>query len=299
LPIQVVNDGVEHGLAWKICDAFVTLSIMTSTKWTAPRIRALKGKHKIAMLTAGDFTTARMLDEAGIPCVLVGDSLGMTMLGYESTLPVTLEQMLHHTAAVVRGAKNALVITDLPFMSYQASIEQAMLSAGQCLKVAGADAVKLEGGVVRAPTIEALVDNGIPVLGHIGILPQSVKSVGGYRVRGKTQSDAKLLLEEAIAVAEAGAFAVVLEGMPPDVASEITATIDIPTIGIGAGPACDGQVLVVSDLLGLTGGHVPKFAKQYAKLGDEMRQAFMAYRREVEAGAFPSEEFTYRSDERA
>lgn len=268
---------------------------MNSSKWTAPRIRALKGKQKIAMLTAGDFTTARIIDEAGIPCALVGDSLGMTMLGYDSTLPVTLEQMLHHTAAVVRGAKNALVITDLPFMSYQASIEQALLSAGRCIKEAGADAVKLEGGAVRAPTIQALVDNGIPVLGHIGILPQSVKSAGGYRLRGKTVSDAKLLLEEAHAVAEAGAFAVVLEGMPPDVAGDITAAIDIPTIGIGAGPSCDGQVLVVSDLLGLTAGHVPKFAKPYAQLSSAMLQAFMAYRRDVETGAFPSAEYTYRS----
>ncbi len=272
---------------------------MSSTKWTAPRVRALKGKQKIAMLTAGDFTTARLMDEAGIPCVLVGDSLGMTMLGYDSTLPVTLDQMLHHTAAVVRGSKNALVITDLPFMSYQASIEQAMLSAGRCIKEAGADAVKLEGGAVRAPTIEALVDNGIPVLGHIGILPQSVKSAGGYRVRGKTQADAKLLLGEAAAVANAGAFAVVLEGMPPDVAAQITAAIDIPTIGIGAGPACDGQVLVVSDMLGLTGGHVPKFAKSYAHLSETILQAFLAYRREVETGAFPSDEFTYRSTDGA
>ena len=184
-------------------------------------------------------------------------------------------------------------------MSYQASIEQAMLSAGRCLKEAGADAVKLEGGLVRAPTIAALVDNGIPVLGHIGILPQSVKSAGGYRVRGKTESDAKQLLEEAVAVSEAGAFAVVLEGMPPDVAAEITAAIEIPTIGIGAGAACDGQVLVVSDMLGLTGGHVPKFAKQYATLSGTMMQAFMAYRREVETGAFPSDEYVYRSRENA
>lgn len=272
---------------------------MSSTKWTAPRIRVLKGKQKIAMLTAGDFTTARLLDDAGIPCVLVGDSLGMTMLGFDSTLPVTLEQMLHHTAAVARGAKNALVITDLPFMSYQASIEQALLSAGRCIKEAGADAVKLEGGMVRVPTIEALVENGIPVLGHIGILPQSVKSAGGYRVRGKTADDARLLREEAVAVAQAGVFAVVLEGMPPDVAAEITGAIDIPTIGIGAGPSCDGQVLVVSDLLGLTGGHVPKFARQYAKLSETMTQAFMAYRRDVETGAFPSEEFTYRGGDRA
>jgi len=272
---------------------------MTNTKWTVPRVRALKGKQKIAMLTAGDYTTARLMDEAGIPCILVGDSLGMTMLGYESTLPVTLAQILHHTAAVVRGVKNAMVITDLPFMTYQASIEQALLSAGRALKKAGADAVKIEGGAVRVDTIRALVSNGIPVLGHIGILPQSVKASGGYRVQGKTESDAQRLLDDAKAVAAAGAFAIVLEGMPSDVAGEITAAIDIPTIGIGAGAECDGQVLVVHDLLGLTTGHVPKFAKQYAKLGEAMSRAFAEYRSEVENGDFPSNEFTYKSGERS
>ncbi|HMP88936.1 MAG TPA: 3-methyl-2-oxobutanoate hydroxymethyltransferase [Kiritimatiellia bacterium] len=272
---------------------------MTNIKWTAPRIRALKGKQKIAMLTAGDFTFSRLLDEAGIPCILVGDSLGMTMLGYDSTLPVTLDQIIHHTAAVVRGAKNALVITDLPFMTYQASLEQALLSAGRCLKEAGADAVKLEGGVVRAPTIEALTSNGIPVLGHIGILPQSVKSAGGYRVQGKTERDAQRLLEDAHAVAEAGAFAVVLEGMPPDVAAQITAAIEIPTIGIGAGAQCDGQVLVIHDVLGLTSGHVPKFAKQYARLGEAINKAVSEYRAEVESGQFPSDEYTYRPSDRS
>ena len=265
-------------------------------KWTAPRIRALKGGKKIAMLTAGDTTTARLIDAAGIPCILVGDSLGMTMLGFPSTLPVTLEQMLHPTAAVARGVNQALVITDLPFMSYQASIEQALLSAGRCLKEANADAVKVEGGAVRAPTIRALVENGIPVLGHIGILPQSVKTAGGYRVQGKTEAEADRLLDDARAVAGAGAFAVVLEGMPPDVAAAITAAIEIPTIGIGAGPDCDGQVLVVHDLLGLTSGHVPKFAKQYANLGAAMSEAFAAYRSEVESGAFPSEAYTYRRE---
>jgi len=270
---------------------------MTTSKWTAPKIRALKGKQKITMLTAGDYTTARLIDEAGIPCILVGDSLGMTMLGYESTLPVTLAQILHHTASVVRGVKSALVITDLPFMTYQASIEQALMSAGRALKKAGADAVKVEGGAVRADTVHALVSNGIPVLGHIGILPQSIKASGGYRVQGKTESDAQRLIRDAKAVAEAGAFAIVLEGMPADVAGEITASIEIPTIGIGAGAACDGQVLVVHDLLGLTTGHVPKFAKQYAKLGEAMSRAFAEYRSEVESGDFPSEEYTYKSGE--
>jgi len=265
-------------------------------KWTAPKIAALKGRQKIAMLTAGDATTARLIDAAGIPCVLVGDSLGMTMLGYHSTIPVTLEQMLHHTAAVVRGVEHALVITDLPFMSYQASIEQAMLSAGRAIKEAGADAVKVEGGAMRADTIRALVANGIPVLAHIGILPQSVKAAGGYKVQGKTEEGARQLMADAKAVAEAGAFAVVLEGMPADVAGAITAAIDIPTIGIGAGPQCDGQVLVVHDLLGLTTGHVPKFAKRYADIGAAMSAAFAAYKGEVESGAFPSDEYTYRGD---
>lgn len=269
-----------------------------TTKWTAPRIRALKGTQKICMLTAGDFITARLIDDAGIPCVLVGDSLGMSLLGYESTLPVTLEQMLHHTSAVVRGARHALVITDLPFMTYQTSIEQALVSAGRCVKEAGADAVKLEGGTVRVPAIKALVENGIPVLGHIGILPQNIKVEGGYRVQGKTRDAARWLLEEAQAVADAGAFALVLEGMPPDVASEITRAVSIPTIGIGAGADCDGQVLVFADLLGLTTGHVPKFAKQYAKIGEAMKAAFAEYKREVEAGTFPSADYVYRSSGR-
>lgn len=269
-----------------------------TAKWTAPRIRALKGTQKVCMLTAGDCTMARLIDEVGIPCVLVGDSLGMSLLGYESTLPVTLEQMLHHTAAVARGARNAMVITDLPFMTYQASVEQALASAGRCVKEAGADAVKLEGGTVRVPAIKALVENGIPVLGHIGILPQSVKVEGGYRVQGKTKDAARWLLDEARAVAEAGAFALVLEGMPPDVAADITRSISIPTIGIGAGPDCDGQVLVFADLLGLNAGHVPKFAKQYAKIGEAMKSAFAQYKHEVESGAFPSADFVYRNSGR-
>jgi len=269
---------------------------VTTNKWTIPRIRALKGKQKIAMLTAGDFTTARLIDEAGIPCILVGDSLGMTMLGYDSTIPVTLDQILHHTSAVVRGVKNSIVITDLPFMTYQASIEQALLSAGRALKEAGAHAVKLEGGVVRVETIRALTSNGIPVLAHIGILPQSIRATGGYRVQGRTEEGAHQLIEDAKAVSDAGAFAVVLEGMPPDVATEITAAIDIPTIGIGAGAGCDGQVLVVHDVLGLTFGHVPKFAKRFGDIGAAMTKAFADYRAEVESGKFPSDEYTYRSE---
>lgn len=255
-------------------------------KWTAPKIAALKGKQRIAVLTSYDAATARLMDEAGIPLILVGDSLGMTALGYATTLPVTLEQMLHHTAAVVRGVKSALVVTDLPFLTYQASIEQAIMSAGRCLKEAGADAVKIEGGEIRAPVIEALVANGIPVMAHIGLLPQSVRAMGGYKTQGKTGDSAEQLIRDAQIVEEAGAFSVVIEGTVPEVAAHITEIITIPTIGIGAGPNCDGQVLVINDVLGLT-PKPPPFAKQYANLSETIRTAIESYRRDVETGAFP------------
>ncbi len=262
-------------------------------KWTAPRIRALKDKGKFATLTAYDFFTARVLDDLGLPLLLVGDSLGMTVLGYESTLPVTLDDMLHHTTAVARGVKSAMVIADLPFLTYQVSIAQAIDNAGRCIKEAGADGVKIEGGKIRAPVIRELVENGIPVLGHIGLLPQSVRATGGYKVQGKTESDAARLIEDARALAEAGAFALVLEGMPAEVAGEITSAVDIPTIGIGAGPKCDGQILVINDLLGMTPGHTPKFVKRYAELGAAMRAAIGAYKSDVEGGSFPGPEHCY------
>jgi 3-methyl-2-oxobutanoate hydroxymethyltransferase len=255
-------------------------------KWTAPKIAALKGKQKIAVLTSYDAATARLMDEAGIPLILVGDSLGMTALGYATTLPVTLEQMLHHTAAVVRGVKSALVVTDLPFLTYQASIEQAVMSAGRCLKEAGADAVKIEGGEFRAPVIRTLVENGIPVMAHIGLLPQSVRAMGGYKTQGKTTDSAEQLFRDAKAIEEAGAFSVVVEGTVSEVAAEITKAISIPTIGIGAGPACDGQVLVINDVLGLT-PKPPPFAKQYVNLSETIRTAITAYRNDVESGTFP------------
>ncbi len=255
-------------------------------KWTAPKFAALKNKQRIAVLTAYDAAIARLIDEAGIPLILVGDSLGNTALGYATTLPVTLEEMLHHTSAVVRGVQSALVVTDLPFLTYQASIEQAITSAGRCLKEAGADAVKIEGGEFRAPTIRALVENGIPVMAHIGLLPQSVRAMGGYKIQGKTEDSAKQLLRDAKAVEHAGAFSVVIEGTAADVAAEITKSISVPTIGIGAGSGCDGQVLVINDLLGLT-PKPPPFAKQYAKLSETIRTAVDAYRRDVESGAFP------------
>ena len=263
------------------------------TKWTAPRLRALKGKEKIVSLTAYDFSMARMVDEAGIHLALVGDSLGMTMLGYENTLPVTLEQMLHHTAAVARGAPHALVITDMPFLTYQVSVEQALLNAGRCVKEAGADGVKVEGGANRAETIAALVENGIPVLGHIGLTPQSINAMGGFKVQGKTSEAAAKLIKDAKAVADAGAFAMILEAIPAELATQITATVPVPTIGIGAGAGCDGQILVLHDILGLYGDFKPKFVKRFANLSPEIKKALAEYRQEVQNGSFPGPEQSY------
>ncbi|HPF99103.1 MAG TPA: 3-methyl-2-oxobutanoate hydroxymethyltransferase [Kiritimatiellia bacterium] len=262
------------------------------TPWTAPRLRALKRKARIVSLTAYDYSTARLLDEAGIHLILVGDSLGMTVLGYENTLPVTMDEMIHHTAAVARGVKYALVVGDMPFMSYQASIEQALLNAGRFIR-AGAHAVKIEGGAFRAETIRALVQNGIPVLGHIGLTPQSIQAYGGHKVQGRNEDAAEQLREDARAVAAAGAFAMVIEGVPADLATEITGLVDIPTIGIGAGPGCDGQVLVVNDILGMFGDFKPKFVKRYAELGAEMKKAFDSYKKDVEGGKFPGREHCY------
>ena len=266
---------------------------MNSTApWTAARLRALKGREKIVSLTAYDFATARMLDESGVHLVLVGDSLGMTVLGYENTLPVTMRDMIHHTAAVVRGVKQALVVADMPFMSYQVSIEQALANAGRFLKI-GAHAVKIEGGEQRVPLIRALVGNGIPVLGHIGLTPQSIQEFGGFRVQGRTEEAARKLLRDARAIAKAGVFAIVVESVPPKLAARISAAVKVPTIGIGAGPHCDGQVLVIHDLLGLGGDWKPKFAKRYADLGTAARKAIGAYQREVATGKFPGPEHCY------
>ncbi|MDP6491556.1 MAG: 3-methyl-2-oxobutanoate hydroxymethyltransferase [Kiritimatiellia bacterium] len=262
-------------------------------KWTTARIRNAKGKQKLACLTAYDYATACLLDGADVPLVLVGDSLGMTMLGYESTLPVTMEEMLHHTAAVVRGTKNALVIGDMPFLSYQVSIEQGVANAGRFLKEAGADVVKVEGGAFRAPLVEALKQNGIPVMGHIGLTPQSVKEFGGYKVQGREQDREAELLADAAALEAAGCFAIVLECIPEALGKQITQSIGIPTIGIGAGRYCDGQVLVTHDMLGLHSNVTPRFAKRYAELGETMKEAFAAYKQDVESGTFPGEDHTY------
>ena len=266
---------------------------MSTTPWTAPKIKALKGKEKIVSLTAYDYAMARLVDAAGVHLVLVGDSLGMTMLGYENTLPVTMAQMIHHTAAVARGVQQALVVGDMPFLSYHVSVEQAMTNAGRFIQDGGANAVKIEGGAFRAPLIRTLVQNGLPVLGHIGLTPQSIEVMGGYKVQGRNHAGAQRLIEDARAVEEAGAFALVLEAMPADLAAEITAAVTIPTIGIGAGPGCDGQILVLHDILGLYGEFQPKFVKRYAELGTQIVQVVKQYKQEVESGHFPGPEQSY------
>ncbi len=255
-------------------------------------ITAMKGGTKIACLTAYDFRTARLLDEAGIPLILVGDSLGTTLLGFDNTLPVTLLDMIRHTAAVVRGARRALVVVDMPFMTYQASVEQALRNCGRVLQKTGCAAVKIEGGAFRAPTIAALVQNGIPVLAHIGLTPQSIQTLG-IRVQGRGPEAARQLLADARAVEAAGAFAVVVETVPAALGAEIAAAVKIPVIGIGAGPGCDGQILVINDLLGLSGDFQPKFVKRYADLGAQIAAAVGAYQAEVRSGAFPGPEHGY------
>lgn len=266
---------------------------MPMTKWTTEAIRRSKGKQKLAVLTAYDWTTAKLLDEAGMAIVLVGDSLAMTALGYETTLPVTLAEMLHHTAAVSRGVKHALVVGDMPFLSYQVSIDEAVLNAGRFIKEGGAAAVKIEGGAFRKPVIEALVANGIPVMGHIGLTPQSVNQFGGYRVQGNNAEAAQKLIADAQALEAAGVFSIVIECVPASVAADITAAVHVPTIGIGAGVNCDGQVLVSHDLLGLPTAHRPRFVKTYANLEPTLRSAFESYRRDVESGTFPAPEHGY------
>ena len=253
--------------------------------------------EKIPMLTAYDYVTAKMVDEAGVPLILVGDSLGMVMLGYESTIPVTIEDMIHHTKAVVRGAKRALVVGDMPFMTYHLSVSDALYNATRFIQTGGAQAVKLEGGEVVADTVRRLVDCGIPVMGHIGLTPQSVHQLGGFKVRGKGVVEAQKILDDARILEEAGAFAVVLECTPAPLSRLITAKLTIPTIGIGAGPDCDGQVQVISDILGLYTDFVPKHAKQYARLAAEIRQAVADYISEVKSLSFPTEAQSYAMDE--
>lgn len=264
----------------------------TPKKMTPRALTAMKGVEKIAALTAYDFQTARLLDAAGIPLLLVGDSVGTTLLGFDNTLPVTLDAMIHHAAAVVRGARRALVVLDMPFMSYQASIEQALLNCGRALQKTGCQAVKIEGGAFRAPLIEALVQNGIPVLAHVGLTPQSIQILG-HRVQGRGDDAARQLLADARAVEAAGAFAVVVETVPAALGAQVSAAVQIPVIGIGAGPGCDGQVLVINDLLGLSGDFKPKFVKRYADLGSQISAAAAAYKSDVQTSAYPAPEHCY------
>jgi 3-methyl-2-oxobutanoate hydroxymethyltransferase len=253
---------------------------------------------KITMLTAYDYSTAKLIDECGINTILVGDSLGMTMLGYEDTLSVTMEDMIHHTAAVCRGAKNALVVGDMPFMSYQTSVYDAVVNAGRLIKEGHCQAVKLEGGAAVCPQIRAITDAQIPVMGHIGLTPQSINAFGGFKVQGKSEEAAQRILDEARAIEEAGAFGIVLECIPAKLSAKITEAISIPTIGIGAGPYCDGQVLVYQDMLALFTDFKPKFVKHFADVGALMREGFTAYNEEVKAGTFPAQEhcFTISDD---
>ncbi len=248
--------------------------------------------RRFPMLTAYDFPTARILDDAGIPVLLVGDSLAQVILGYETTLPVTVDEMLHHARAVARGAGNALLVGDMPFLSYQVSTEEAIRNAGRFLKEGGMHAVKIEGAQLELA--EALAARGIPVMGHLGLTPQSVHAMGGYRVQAKTEEAADRLLADASALEKAGVFSLVLEGIPVDVAKRVTESVAVPTIGIGAGPHCDGQVLVLTDLLGLGDGKYPKFVKPFANLREEMTRAVRAFADEVQGGAFPDEEHSYR-----
>jgi 3-methyl-2-oxobutanoate hydroxymethyltransferase len=249
--------------------------------------------EKITLLTAYDYPTARLLDEAGIDILLVGDSLGNVVLGYENTLPVTMDESIHHTSAVARGAKRAIVVGDMPFLSYQLSLDEAVYNGGRYLKEAGAQAVKLEGGQERANVVKAMAETGVPVMGHLGLTPQSVNALGGYHVQGKSEAAAKRLIEDALALEDAGIFALVLECVPQQLAREVTARLQIPTLGIGAGPDCSGQVLVVHDMLGVTGGKVPKFVKQYANLHDTVIEALQTFKDEVQSGQFPSSEYSF------
>jgi 3-methyl-2-oxobutanoate hydroxymethyltransferase len=245
-----------------------------------------------AMLTAYDFPTGQILDQAGIPVILVGDSLAQNVLGYETTLPVTMEEMLHHVRAVTRGVRQAMVVADMPFLSYQVSVEEGVANAGRFVKEAGAHAVKVEGPQVELA--HRLVDLGIPVMAHVGLTPQSVHGMGGYRVQGRGEEAAAKVMEQASALEKAGAFSVVLEGIPAELGVRITKLLHVPTIGIGAGPDCDAQVLVLTDLLGLSEGNLPKFAKAYANLREDIDRAVRSFAREVEQEAFPDQEHSYR-----
>lgn len=264
--------------------------MQTQSRVTIQTLKQKKARgEKIAMLTAYDATFARLLDEAGADVLLVGDSLGMVIQGHDTTLPVTLDEIAYHCRAVARGARRAHVVGDMPFMSYQASIEQGMISAGKLMKEGGCHSVKLEGGAVHAPLVERLVGAGIPVMGHIGLTPQSFHQLGGFKVQGRDPGGRQRLLDDAQCLQDAGAYAIVLEAIPADIAREITAALEVPTIGIGAGSGCDGQVLVSYDALGMDESFKPRFVRRYAGLGDAIKQAIGHYVADVKSGAFPSD----------
>lgn len=267
-------------------------------KNTVTTFQQMKEKgEKISMLTAYDYSTAKLVDEAGVNSILVGDSLGNVMLGYEDTIAVTVEDMIHHGKAVAKGAKNTLVVVDMPFLSYQTSVYDAVVNAGRIMKETHCGAVKLEGGAVVCPQIKAIVDASIPVCAHLGLTPQSINAFGGFKVQGKTVEAAQKLIDDAKAVEEAGAFAVVLECVPAKLAKLVSESVSIPTIGIGAGNGCDGQVLVYADMLAMFSDFCPKFVRKFANVGEIMSQAFKDYDAAVKDGSFPSEEHTYKIDE--
>jgi 3-methyl-2-oxobutanoate hydroxymethyltransferase len=271
-----------------MADEDVRRDSLKETPMRVPDLKDIKRRgEKIVMLTAYDATMARLLDRAGVDVLLVGDSVGMVVLGYQTTLPVTLEEMIHHTRAVTRGTERALVVADMPFLTFQVSPEEAVRNAGRLLKEGGAAAVKVEGGRPVLDVVRRLVEVGIPVMGHLGLLPQSIHKVGGYVRQATRPADAEALLADAVALQEAGAFALVLEAIPPGVAKTVTARLEIPTLGIGAGPECDGQVLVSYDMLGLFDKFVPPFVKQYANLADTIVTAARAYAEDVRAGRYP------------
>lgn len=272
---------------------------MDRKKITPVDIQAMKNEgKKIAMLTAYDYPTALLEDRAGIEIILVGDSLGMTVLGYENTIPVTMDEMIHHTKAVTRGTKYALVIGDMPFMSYNTSEREAIFNAGRFMKEGGADAVKLEGGVTVKDIVKAIVNAGIPVMGHIGLTPQTISMLGGFKVQGKDAHAAQKIIDDALLLEDTGAFSVLLEAIPAPIAKRITERLKVPIIGIGAGVHCDGQVLVVHDILGLFDRFTPKFAKRYVNLSELMLKAFESYREEVLKGTFPTDQHSFHMDEK-
>jgi len=272
---------------------------MKKNKVTIIDIQKMKSDgKKITALTAYDYPFARLIDEAGVDIILVGDSVGMTVLGYENTLPVTIEDMIYHTKAVKRGIKRALLVADMPFMSYQVSIDDALKNAGRLIKEGGAEAVKLEGGIAIQEIVSAIVEIGIPVMGHVGLTPQSIHKFGGYKVQGRKSIEAREIIEDAKALEDAGVFSIVLEGIPLELAKEITQKIKIPTIGIGAGQFCDGQVMVIHDIIGLSGEFKPKFVKRYAEGGEIIKNAVKEYIKDVADGNFPTDDHSYFMEDR-